>query len=159
MLFAMEFDTLHLNHSQVILDLLATSKKNAFEKIAMIAARHTELEQQNICEVVSTREKLGTTAIGNGVAIPHGKFANLEQIFGLFVRLAEPIDFESLDNQPVDLVFLLLTPEFEISNHLKVLARISRLFRDQRFCDRLRCAQDPLMIYPLLTQTITKHAA
>lgn len=154
-----EFESLCMSPSQVVLDLFATSKKNLLKKIAEIAARHTELTEQDICEVISTREKLGSTAIGNGVAIPHGKFANLDRIFGFFVRLAEPIDFESLDNRPVDLIFLLLTPEYEISNHLKALARVSRLFRDTKICDRLRGATDPLMIYPLFSQTHLQHAA
>jgi len=93
------------------------------------------------------REKLGTTAVGYGVAIPHGKLPKLEKLFGLFARLERPIDFEAMDGQPVDLVFLLLAPEGAGADHLKALARIARLLRDQDVAKKLRASRDAQAIY------------
>ncbi len=115
--------------------------------------RGRELTGQNeraIFEVLLQREKLGTTAVGYGVAIPHGKLPKLEKIFGLFARLERPIDFEAMDGQPVDLVFLLLAPEGAGADHLKALARIARLLRDQDIAKKLRASRDAQAIYSVL---------
>src|SRR5467141_2719578 len=96
------------------------------------------------------QEKLGTTAVGYGVAIPHGKLPKLEKLFGLFARLDRPIDFEAMDGQPVDLVFLLLAPEGAGADHLKALARIARLLRDQDVAKKLRASRDAQAIYSVL---------
>jgi PTS system nitrogen regulatory IIA component len=100
--------------------------------------------------VLLQREKLGTTAVGYGVAIPHGKLPKLEKLFGLFARLERPIDFEAMDGQPVDLVFLLLAPEGAGADHLKALARIARLLRDQDVAKKLRASRDGPAIYSVL---------
>jgi nitrogen PTS system EIIA component len=96
------------------------------------------------------REKLGSTAIGNGIAIPHGKMPTLNRLFGLFARLDRPIDFEALDNQPVDLVFLLLAPEGAGADHLKALARVARLLRDSNITHKLRASHDAEALYAVL---------
>jgi nitrogen PTS system EIIA component len=96
------------------------------------------------------REKLGTTAIGNGVAIPHGKMPTLNRLFGLFARLDRPVDFDALDNQAVDLVFLLLAPEAAGADHLQALARIARLMRDQTVVHKLRATHDAESLYAVL---------
>lgn len=111
--------------------LKVNSKKQALQELAAKAAELTGQNERAVFEVLLQREKLGTTAVGYGVAIPHGKLPKLEKIFGLFARLDRPIDFESMDGQPVDLVFLLLAPEGAGADHLKALARIARLLRDQ----------------------------
>ena len=97
------------------------------------------------------RERLGSTGIGNGIAIPHGKLARLERLFGVFARLERPIDFEALDGQPVDLMFLLLAPEGAGADHLKALARIARLLRDPETAQKLRESRDAEALYAVLT--------
>jgi PTS system nitrogen regulatory IIA component len=96
------------------------------------------------------REKLGSTGIGNGIAIPHGKLAKIERLFGLFARLDRPVDFDALDGQPVDLVFLLLAPEGAGADHLKALARVARLLRDRDIARKLRDSRDAEAIYAVL---------
>jgi PTS system nitrogen regulatory IIA component len=109
--------------------LKVNSKKQALQELAARAASLTGQNERAVFEVLLQREKLGTTAVGYGVAIPHGKLPKLEKLFGLFARLERPIDFEAMDGQPVDLVFLLLAPEGAGADHLKALARIARLLR------------------------------
>ncbi len=102
-------------------------------------------------EVLMQREKLGSTGVGNGIAIPHGKLPNLGKLFGLFARLDRPVDFEALDGQPVDLVFLLLAPETAGADHLKALARVARLLRDPDVARKLRDSRDAEALYAVLT--------
>jgi PTS system nitrogen regulatory IIA component len=109
--------------------LKVSSKKQALQELAAKAASLTGQNERAVFEVLLQREKLGTTAVGYGVAIPHGKLPKLEKLFGLFARLERPIDFEAMDSQPVDLIFLLLAPEGAGADHLKALARIARLER------------------------------
>src|SRR5271163_428602 len=110
--------------------LKVNSKKQVLQELAARAAVLTGQNERAIFDILMQREKLGSTAVGNGIAIPHGKLPTLTRLFGLFARLERPIDFEALDNQPVDLVFLLLAPEGAGADHLKALARIARLLRD-----------------------------
>jgi PTS system nitrogen regulatory IIA component len=102
--------------------------------------------------VLLEREKLGTTGVGTGIAIPHGKLPDLDKLHGMFARLEHPIDFEAIDEQPVDLIFLLLAPESAGADHLKALARVSRLLRDSDACESLRKAESSDDIYSLLTK-------
>ncbi|MFZ5610008.1 MAG: PTS IIA-like nitrogen regulatory protein PtsN [Pseudomonadota bacterium] len=134
----------------VMADLKATSKKQVLQLLAAKAAQLTELEERDIFTVLFERERLGTTGVGQGVAIPHGKLPALERIIGVFARLAKPVDFESIDGQPVDLIFLLLAPDNAGADHLKALARISRLLRDKATCDKLRGTKDSDALYALL---------
>ena len=106
--------------------LKVISKKQALQELAARAAALTGQNERAVFEVLLQREKLGTTAVGYGVAIPHGKLPKLEKLFGFFARLERPIDFEAMDGQPVDLIFLLLAPEGAGADHLKALARIAR---------------------------------
>jgi len=122
--------------------LKVNSKKQAIQELAARAASLSGQNERAIFEVLLQREKLGTTAVGYGVAIPHGKLPKLEKLFGLFARLERPIDFEAMDGQPVDLVFLLLAPEGAGADHLKALARIARLLRDQDVAKKLRASRD-----------------
>lgn len=130
--------------------LKVTSKKQALQDLAGRAAVLTGQNERTIFEVLLQREKLGTTAVGYGVAIPHGKLAKLPKMFGLFARLDRPIDFEALDGQPVDLIFLLLAPEGSGADHLKALARVARLLRDQDTANKLRAARDAEALYAVL---------
>ena len=130
--------------------LKVNSKKQALQELAAKAAELTGQNERAVFEVLLQREKLGTTAVGYGVAIPHGKLPKLEKLFGLFARLDRPIDFEAMDGQPVDLVFLLLAPEGAGADHLKALARIARLLRDQDVAKKLRASRDAQAIYSVL---------
>jgi PTS system nitrogen regulatory IIA component len=130
--------------------LKVNGKKQALQELAAKAAELTGGNERAILDVLIQREKLGSTAVGNGIAIPHGKLPNLPHLFGIFARLARPIDFEALDGQPVDLVCLLLAPEGAGADHLKALARIARLLRGQDVARTLREAEDGEAIYAIL---------
>jgi PTS system nitrogen regulatory IIA component len=142
----------------VIASLKATSKKQALQELARHAAAITGLGERRIFETLLERERLGTTGVGHGVAIPHGKLSELKRLYGMFARLDKPIDFESIDEQPVDLIFLLLAPEGAGADHLKALARISRLLRNSGMCDKLRGATSADGLYMLLTQSEAQAA-
>jgi PTS system nitrogen regulatory IIA component len=105
------------------------------------------------------REKLGSTGVGSGIAIPHGKLSKLNKLFGVFARLERPIDFEALDGQSVDLVFLLLAPEGAGADHLKALARVSRLLRDRALVDKLRATENAEALYALLVDSVQAQSA
>jgi PTS system nitrogen regulatory IIA component len=131
--------------------LKVNSKKQALQELAAKAAQLTGQSERAVFEVLMQREKLGSTGVGNGIAIPHGKLANLGKLFGLFARLDRPVDFEALDGQAVDLVFLLLAPETAGADHLKALARVARLLRDPDVARKLRDSRDAEAIYAVLT--------
>jgi nitrogen PTS system EIIA component len=134
----------------VIPALRVTSKKQAIQELAAKAAELTGQSARAITEILLQREKLGSTGVGNGVAIPHGKLPKLSRVFGIFARLEQPIDFEALDGQPVDLIFLLLAPETAGADHLKALARVARLLRDADVAQKLRESRDAAALYEVL---------
>jgi PTS system nitrogen regulatory IIA component len=134
----------------IIPALKVNGKKQALQEIAAKAATLTGQSERAILEILLQREKLGSTGVGNGVAIPHGKLAKLGQVFGLFARLERPVDFEALDSQPVDLIFLLLAPEGAGADHLKALARVARLLRDPEVARKLRNSRDADALYAVL---------
>lgn len=154
----MEIEEL-ISPDNVVAQLRATSKKQALQDLAKRAARMTGEPERAIFDVLMEREKLGTTGVGNGIAIPHGKLASLERLYGLFARLEHPIDFDAIDERPVDLIFLLLAPETAGADHLKALARVSRLLRDKSACEKLRGTDDPEALYSLLIDTTATRAA
>lgn len=143
----------------VLPHLRVTSKKQALQEISRHAAELTGRSDRHIYEVLIERERLGSTGVGNGVAIPHGKLAPFDRLYGLFARLDVPIDFEAIDEQPIDLIFLLLAPEQAGADHLKALSRISRLLRDRSVCEKLRGSDTAEAIYALLTDSATSRAA
>ncbi len=143
----------------VVANLKAGSKKQALQELSQQAATLTGLHERMIFDVLLQREKLGTTGIGRGIAIPHGKMQELERLHGIFARLPKPIDFDAIDEQPVDLIFLLLAPESAGADHLKALARISRLLRDDAVCAKLRGADNPEALFALLTVPTVSPAA
>lgn len=148
-----------LETDSVVAKLPATSKKQALQELAKRAAQITGAHERAIFDVLLERERLGTTGVGNGIAIPHGKLPELNRLYGLFARLEKPIDFDSVDEQPVDLIFLLLAPEGAGADHLKALARVSRLLRDRTVCEKLRGSDDAEALYALLTESAASHAA
>jgi len=135
----------------IIPALKVNGKKQAIQELSARAAKLAGQNERLIFETLTQREKLGSTGVGAGIAIPHGKLPKLEKIFGLFARLERPIDFESLDGQPVDLIFLLLAPEGAGADHLKALARIARLLREADVVAKLRDTRDADAIYAVLT--------
>jgi PTS system nitrogen regulatory IIA component len=143
----------------IVANLRATSKKQALQDLARRAADITGEPERAIFEVLIERERLGTTGVGNGIAIPHGKLPGLDKLYGLFARLETPIDFDAIDEQPVDLICLLLAPESAGADHLKALARVSRLLRDRSICEKLRGSDSAEAIYALLTESTASHAA
>jgi len=136
----------------IVPKLKVSSKKQALQELAAFAAKLTGGDERQICEVLLQRERLGTTGMGQGVAIPHGKMEGLSRLYGVFARLETPVDFDALDDQPVDLVFLLLAPEGAGADHLKALARISRLLRDPEMCEKLRGSDSADAIFALLSE-------
>ena len=134
----------------IIPALKVNGKKQALQEIAARAAELTGQSDRTILEILLQREKLGSTGVGHGVAIPHGKLPKLGKVFGLFARLERPVDFDALDGQPVDLVFLLLAPEDAGADHLKALARVARLLRDSDIAAKLRHSRDAEAIYAVL---------
>jgi nitrogen PTS system EIIA component len=148
-----------LSPDGVIPNLRVTSKKQALQELARRAADLSGASERAIFDVLLERERLGTTGVGNGIAIPHGKLPGLTRLYGMFARLEQPIPFEAIDEQPVDLIFLLLAPEGAGADHLKALARVSRLLRDRGICDKLRGTDKADAIYALLTDSTASRAA
>ncbi len=140
-----------LSLSDVVDGLKAGSKKQALQELSAIAATRTTKDERTILDLLLARERLGSTGVGAGIAIPHGKLDDLARPSAVFARLREPIEFDAIDEQPVDLVFLLLAPEQAGSDHLKALALVSRLLRDERVCARLRGADSAEALYAVLT--------
>ncbi len=143
----------------VTADLKATSKKQALQDLSRRAAEVSGLHERAVFDVLMERERLGTTGVGNGIAIPHGKLPNLERLHGFFARLGQPIDFQAIDERPVDLIFVLLAPESAGADHLKALARISRLLRDQNVCEKLRGTDNAEALFAILTESEEDRAA
>ena len=140
-----------LTPDSVIDGLKVTSKKQVLQDLSDRASVLTGLKARDVLETILARERLGTTGVGQGIAIPHGRMDDLDKIYGLFARLNKPIDFDSLDEQPVDLVFMLLAPEGAGADHLKALAKISRLLRNQTICKKLRGSDSSDALFALLT--------
>ena len=148
-----------LHQDAIIPALRVNSKKQLLQELAARAARITGLSEREIFDVILQRERLGSTGVGNGIAIPHGKLVNIHSIVGIFARLEQPVDFEALDDQPVDLVFLLLAPEGAGADHLKALSRIARVLRDADAVAKIRGTRDAAAIHTFLASTPTSHAA
>ncbi len=124
-----------------------SSKKRALEIISELAAPRLGLEEKVIFESLQTREKMGTTGIGGAIAIPHGRIPDGYPVTGVLLTLEEPIAFDAIDNQPVDLLFALLVPESECKTHLKTLALVAEKFNDKNFCRQLRLAETDEALY------------
>jgi PTS system nitrogen regulatory IIA component len=148
-----------LSPDAVLSHLKAASKKQVLQEMAHKAASLTRLPERRIFEILTEREKLGSTGMGQGIAIPHGRVPGIERMTGLFAQLDHPVDFDAMDDQPVDLVFLLLAPEGAGADHLKALARVSRLLRNQSMCEKLRAAPHAATLYALLTEPSAAQAA
>jgi nitrogen PTS system EIIA component len=136
----------------VLANVKAPGKKQLLTELSQTIARIVGIEPRAAFETLLQREKLASTGIGQGIAIPHGKIAGIDRVHGLFARLAGPLDYDSIDGQPVDLVFLLLAPSDAGADHLKALARISRLLRDAATVAKLRGTETAEGLYAILTE-------
>ena len=143
----------------VIPSLRSKTKKQALEELAVRAAKLEKLPAREIYEALLQRERLGSTGIGRGIAIPHCRHPAVKRIACVFARLETPIPFDAMDGNPVDLMFLLLAPEDAGADHLKALARVSRLMREPQTILQLRAAKDQASLHAVLTQPLTSHAA
>ncbi len=137
----------------------AASKKALLQQLASLAAPSVGASQQRIMEVLLERERLGSTGLGGGVAVPHARLAEVKAVQGMFAKLDPPLDFDAIDRQPVDLVFMLLAPEDAGADHLKALAQISRMFRDRKLVDKLRGTNNSDALYALLSGVGHSEAA
>lgn len=141
-----------LSKNNIFLNIDVTSKKLLFKEISQQISKKAKVGQNEILEKLNEREKLGTTAIGNGVAIPHMKIENLKQIFSLFFKLVKPIDFSSNDNKGVDLVFVLVAPEKSQTEHLLALSTIAKFMRNDKNKIQIRQLKNIERIYTYLEQ-------
>ena len=148
-----------ISSNVVVANLKATSKKQVLQDLSRRAADVTGLHERAIFDVLMERERLGTTGVGNGIAIPHGKLPELDRLHGHFARLEQPVDFQSIDERPVDLIFLLLAPESAGADHLKALAKVSRVLRDDSICEKLRGTDTSDALYAILTGSVEHQAA
>jgi PTS system nitrogen regulatory IIA component len=147
-----------LSPAAVISPLRANGKKQALLELAQQAAQLTGLSERDLFEALLQRERLGSTGIGDGIAIPHGRMAGIDRLVGLFARAEKPIDFDALDGQPVDLVFVLIAPEGAGADHLKALARVARVLRNPVVLEQVRAARDPAAIYAILSESAAQAA-
>jgi PTS system nitrogen regulatory IIA component len=141
-----------LSPEGVLPSLKVKDKKQLLQQLADRASQITRVPQSRILETLIERERLGTTGVGQGIAIPHGRLTEIKKITGIFAKLETPIEYEAVDNQPVELVFMLLAPEGAGADHLKALARVSRLLRNQTACDKLRKTTSSEALYAILTE-------
>ncbi len=147
-----------LSPAAVISPLRANGKKQALQELAQHAATLTGLPDRELFEALLQRERLGSTGIGEGIAIPHGRMPGIERLVGLFARTEKPIDFDALDGQPVDIIFVLIAPEGAGADHLKALARVARVLRNQSVLEQVRKVRDPAAIYAILAESAAQAA-
>ena len=141
-----------LSEESVIVCTGLKTKREVLERLAEQAAKATGQDARAVFEAVYDREVLGSTGLGNGIAIPHGKFAGIPGVTAVFARLSDPVDFDSVDDQPVDLIFALFAPKDAGAEHLRALARVSRLLRQAELREQLRQARTADAIHALLVQ-------
>jgi nitrogen PTS system EIIA component len=149
----------HLAIGAVVTDVNCQGKTALLDRIATIADQNYAADAALVSESLQERERLGPTGFGGGTAIPHCKAAGLDKPVGVFVRLEKPIDYQAVDDEPVDLVFALISPIGDGAAHLRALAEVSRMFRDEKFCAQLRGAADADAIFALLTLSEQRDAA
>ena len=148
-----------ISSEDIVPSLRVGSKKQALQELSKRAAELTGQPERSIFEVLIQRERLGTTGVGQGIAIPHGKLPELDRLYAIFARLETPVDFDAIDEQPVVLICLLLAPETAGADHLKALAQVSRLLRNKAICEKIRGSDGPDAIYALLSEPTASHAA
>jgi len=148
-----------LNEGSVVFCSDVTTKRDVLVRLAEHAARASGAPLDAVVESIESREALGSTGLGSGIAIPHGKLPGLKGVTAVFARLDKPVEFDAVDDQPVDLIMLLLAPLGAGADHLKALALVARMLRTESVVDRLRAMRDPARLYELLTQKLATHQA
>ncbi len=143
----------------VLASVKASGKKALLAELASRAASIFKLDERKLFDRLLERERLGSTGIGGGIAIPHSRLAKTDKPVGLFARLVHPVDFDSIDERPVDIVFLLVAPEGAGADHLKALARVSRLLRDRSLVEKLRATESADALYALLVDSVQAQSA
>ena len=155
----MEIADLLTGPEAVLASVKTSGKKALLAELASRAASVFALDERRLFDRLIEREALGSTGIGGGIAIPHGRMTSLTAPRGLFARLAHPVAFDSIDERPVDIVFLLVAPEGAGADHLKALARVSRLLRDRNLVDKLRATESAEALYALLVDSVQAQSA
>ena len=135
------------------------SKEELLEMIAERAGRLLQVDPEAVLDALANREALGSTGLGDGIAIPHGKLAGMTKVVGVFVKLEPAIDFDSVDDQPVDLVLALLGPLGAGAEHLKALSRVARALRSEELVSALRASSEPAQLYGQLARAQAAHKA
>jgi PTS system nitrogen regulatory IIA component len=135
----------------VILDIESSSKKRVFERVGLLFENSRQIARSLVFDSLFAREKLGSTGLGQGVAIPHGRIKGLREAAGAFVKTQTPIPFDAPDGQPVNLIFVLLVPERATDLHLQLLGQLAQMFGDKAFREQLQNCDDPAAIYQLIT--------
>jgi PTS system nitrogen regulatory IIA component len=148
-----------LERNAILGHVSVNSKRQALQVIADAVARNLKLDAGDVLQALLEREKLGSTGVGLGVAVPHAALKGLDRMYGVFMRLETPVDYEAIDDMPVDLVFALLAPEDAGTEHLRALAKVSRLLRQKDLREQLRAIDNPDAIYALLTGMADSNAA
>ena len=141
-----------MSEKSVLIDVKASSKRELLQELASKAAEMTSLDERTIFDTFLERENLGSTGFGGGTALPHARLENLDKIHGIFMRLSSPMNYKAIDNKPIDLVFMLLSPDSSGADHLTALAQISRLLKDENSCEKLRHAKSEDEVYALLNE-------
>ena len=148
-----------LSEEAVLVGTNITNKRDILLRLSEKAGVLSGQPASEIFQALNDREQLGSTGLGNGIAVPHGKFAALKGVMAVFMKLATPVDFESVDDQPVDIVMMLLAPMGAGADHLKALARVARILRTDSVADSLRHTNDPARLYAILTQPLEANKA
>ena len=148
-----------LSQDCVVACAKVASKRQLLQAFADKVSQSGQLDAPTVFETLMNREKLGSTGLGNGIAIPHGKIKGLERVVALFARLDEPVEFDAVDDQPVDIVIMLLAPEGSGADHLKALARVARLLRTETLVEQLRQTRDRKQLYEILTTPLENSEA
>lgn len=143
----------------VMVDLHANCKREALTLLSQKASKLTGIAAETILDTLIAREKLGSTGVGGGVAIPHGKFADLDDMVGIVAKLAKPVDFDAVDDQPVDLLFMLLAPESANAMHLKSLSKVARLMRSDEVRAAMRGASSDDALFAIVIEQEKPRAA
>ena len=148
-----------LDEDSFLINFEATSKKQMLNELCKLASKKFNLDERTLLENLTKREKLGSTAVGNGIAIPHANISGISEPRVLVATLSEGLDFNAADDQPIDIVFLLLAPDNEGSEHLQALALVSRLLRNNELTNKLRGCKSPESAMMVITQTDSEQAA
>ncbi len=139
-----------MTEKSVVMGIKANSKRQLLQKLAQKASEITGINDRTIFDTILERENLGSTGFGSGTALPHGRIADIDKVYGIVTKLNTPVDFESIDGKPVDLVFMLISPEGSGADHLTALAQVSRILKDEATCSKLRAASQTDEIFSLL---------